>query len=130
MKARQLFRTFVGAALAALLSTFLAGAVHAQDTLVSNGPLGSLHAKEGVGCGKCHGKAKKTEPVSMETCLGCHGDGDSKALAALTVNAKPMNPHENRHFGTETDCNLCHHQHVKSVNYCQDCHPRFDFKVR
>jgi hypothetical protein len=44
-------------------------------------------------------------------------------------NAKPRNPHENRHYGTEADCNLCHHQHKKSENFCLPCHQRFDFVV-
>jgi uncharacterized paraquat-inducible protein A len=26
-------------------------------------------------------------------------------------------------------CNLCHHQHEKSENYCAQCHSNFDFKV-
>ena len=133
MKDGHLFRTLCRAALALCLGTLLASGVTAQDkdTLGKpDGPLGKVHASEKVKCAKCHGTAKKTEPVSTDTCLGCHGDGDSKALAALTAKAKPMNPHENRHYGTEADCSLCHRVHEKSVNYCLDCHERFDFKLK
>jgi hypothetical protein len=126
MKDRYL-RNLLSAALALFLSAFLAGAVHAQDP---GGELWKLHADKGVQCTKCHGNAKKSEPVQMEKCLSCHGNGDSKALAAKTANVKPLNPHESRHYGTEADCNLCHHQHEKSVNFCLDCHPRFNFKVK
>jgi hypothetical protein len=131
VRLKSIFKTFVSTALAACLSSFMAMAVQAQnEPLKSEGPLGKLHADEKVKCVKCHGTAKRTEPVSMETCLGCHGDGDSKALAALTAKAKPMNPHENRHYGTEADCSLCHRVHQKSVNFCLDCHSRFDFKMK
>lgn len=131
MRLKSVIKTFVGTALAVFLSSFMALAVQAQnEPLKSEGPLGKLHADDKVKCVKCHGTAKRTEPVSMETCLGCHGDGDSKALAALTAKAKPMNPHENRHYGTEADCSLCHRVHQKSVNYCLDCHSRFDFKMK
>ena len=90
--------------------------------------LGRLHAASGVKCAGCHGNAKKPQAVPMEQCLTCHGD--TKALAAKTASVKPTNPHESRHYGTEADCNLCHHQHRKSENFCLDCHPRFDFKVK
>ncbi len=112
-----------------LLSVVLAGAVYAQDKpRTTDGPLGKLHAAAGIKCSVCHEKAKKTEAVPQEKCLSCHGD--SKALIAKTANVKPLNPHESRHYGTEADCGLCHHQHNKSVNFCLDCHPRFDFKVK
>ncbi len=113
-----------------LLSLFMATAAQAQERKDDDGPLGHQHAAEGVKCAKCHGTAKKSVPVPQETCLSCHGKGDSKALAARTAQVKPLNPHENRHYGTEADCGLCHRQHEKSVNFCLDCHPRFDFKVK
>ena len=76
--------------------------------------------------------ASDAKPIdaSSEKCLSCHGDGDSKALAAKTAGVKPVNPHETRHYGTEADCGLCHRQHENSVNFCLDCHPRFQFKVK
>ena len=127
-------QTFLGTTLAAvcaiLLSIFMVGAVHAQDSNDDDGPLGRQHAAEGVKCVKCHGTAKKSVPVPQERCLSCHGDGDSKVLAAKTAKVLPRNPHENRHYGTEADCGLCHRQHEPSVNFCQDCHPRFNFKVK
>ena len=104
--------------------------MQAQERKDDDGPLGRQHAVEGVKCVRCHGTAKKSEPVPQETCLSCHGKGDSKALAARTAHVKPLNPHENRHYGTEADCGLCHRQHEKSVNFCLDCHPRFDFKLK
>ena len=120
------------AALTLFVAGLFAGPVLAQDTLGKpDGPLGKVHAAEGYKCNKCHlPTAKKTDPIPQETCLACHGDGDSKKLAASTAKVKPVNPHENRHYGTEADCGLCHKQHQKSVNFCLDCHPRFDLKVK
>jgi len=130
VKVAHLFGKSLAAAAGVVLSVFLAAGVHAQSAPADDGPLGKLHADKGVECVKCHGKAKKSEPVPQERCLSCHGDGDSKALAAKTAAVKPVNPHENRHYGTEADCGLCHRQHEPSVNFCQDCHSRFEFKLK
>jgi len=117
------------ASIALFLSVVFAGAVHAAGPSKSNEEgLGKLHAASGVKCADCHGSVKKPQAVPMEKCLSCHGD--TRALAAKTANVKPVNPHESRHYGTEADCNLCHHQHKKSENFCLDCHNRFDFKVK
>jgi len=87
----------------------------------------SKNAGQGITCAQCHGKATKKVAVAMQQCLGCHGD--TKELAARTAQVKPTNPHENRHFGTEADCNRCHHEHATSENLCLPCHLRFGFKV-
>jgi len=128
MKNRHLQRLF-SASIALFLGVVLASAVQAANTARTNDEgLGRLHAASGVKCAGCHGNAKKPQAVPMEQCLTCHGD--TTALAAKTASVKPTNPHESRHYGTEADCNLCHHQHRKSENFCLDCHPRFDFKVK
>jgi hypothetical protein len=119
----------LSASIALLLGFLLAGTVHAAGpSNSSEDGLGKLHAARGVKCVACHASAKKPQPVAMEKCLTCHGD--TRALAEKTANVKPRNPHESRHYGTEADCNLCHHQHRKSENFCLDCHNRFDFKVK
>ena len=130
VKDSHLFRKLLAAVSAALLVIFMATGAWAQDTLKQQGPLGALHEKEDVKCARCHGKNEKSVPVPQERCLTCHIDGDSRKLAASTAKVKPLNPHENRHYGTEADCGLCHRQHEKSVNFCLDCHNRFDFKVK
>ncbi len=96
------------------------------DSLVTRLPGSHLHQLSGVSCVDCHGKEGKPAPVEAAQCLSCHGSGDK--VAALTAKVKPQNPHRSVHYGTELDCNLCHHQHAKSENYCAECH-RFDFKV-
>jgi len=106
------------------LVLFVVGGAYAAT---KDGDLGKLHARNGIKCADCHGKAKKREPVSMEKCVSCHGE--TEKLAKKTAAAKPRNPHESGHYGTEADCNLCHHQHKKSVNFCLPCHQRFDFVV-
>jgi hypothetical protein len=86
--------------------------------------LGKMHQNNGLTCETCHGAGKKTR-VPMAKCVTCH---ETKALAKRTENVKPNNPHNSRHYGTEADCNLCHHQHVKSEDKCAECH-KFNFKV-
>ena len=88
------------------------------------------HDDAKVACEACHAKDRKSAPVPLERCVKCHGDGDPKALAVKTAAVKPVNPHENRHYGVEADCGLCHRIHEPSVNFCADCHPRFGFKPK
>jgi hypothetical protein len=88
--------------------------------------LGKMHGRMGIECSQCHGNLTKTEPVSMEKCVSCH---DTNKLADSTSGLKPTNPHNSRHYNTEADCNLCHHMHKKSENFCLPCHKRFDFIV-
>ena len=108
MKKLNLFAALAAAACAATLSLSLAGIARADDG-TEDGRLGKIHKAQGV---------------------ACHGDGDFKALALKTAATKPLNPHENRHYGNQANCGLCHRQHDVSVNFCADCHPRFDFKVK
>lgn len=86
--------------------------------------LDEIHAGNGVTCADCHGDNNQRGAVLMVQCLDCH---DTTDLAKKTANVAPTNPHQNRHYGTEADCNLCHHQHKKSENFCLPCHARFDF---
>ena len=94
-------------------------------TLKSKIPGSHLHAFKGIQCAQCHGKVKKPEPVEMSRCATCH---DAVKLAEKTKDIKPSNPHTSPHYGTDLDCNLCHHQHAKSENYCARCH-KFNFIV-
>jgi len=88
-------------------------------------PLSHTHQLAGVTCKSCHDNPRKAEPAKSTKCLTCH-TGD--AIFAATAAVKPRNPHGSPHYGKESDCNLCHHQHEKSENFCTQCH-KFDFKV-
>ncbi|WOT03766.1 cytochrome c3 family protein [Shewanella youngdeokensis] len=100
------------------LSFFVSGAM-AEDSKL----LDETHAAMGITCNDCH-VTDKREPVKMNVCTECH---DTKGLAADTKDVQPTNPHDNRHFSTETDCMKCHNQHKESENYCIGCHERFNF---
>lgn len=103
-------------------------ACHTKDNLDLTGkfPGSHTHQLAGVNCEGCHGKTKKPEEVAMEKCVACHGA--TAKLAEKTKDVKPTNPHTSPHYGTDLNCNLCHHQHAKSENYCAQCH-KFDFKT-
>lgn len=88
-------------------------------------PSGHIHGLNGITCAKCHGKIKKPEEVEMKQCVMCH---NADRMTSKTSGVKPANPHTSPHYGTSLDCNLCHHQHRKSENYCAQCHS-FDFEV-
>jgi hypothetical protein len=94
-------------------------------TLWTKVPLAHIHQLVGVNCQKCHGKTKKPEEVKMKQCVTCH---NTDKVAEKTAKVKPQNPHESVHYGRTLDCNLCHHEHAKSENYCAQCH-KFDFVV-
>lgn len=101
-----------------LVLSIFAGSALAKDTVL----LDQTHAAKGVKCASCHGKEAR-QAVPMLKCVQCH---NTEKLAAKTADVKPVNPHNNRHFATETDCAKCHHVHQKSENLCVSCHPRFD----
>lgn len=82
-------------------------------------PLSHTHDLNGVTCEKCHGAGEPPKAVMTDQCLGCHGTPEG--LAKKTQAVKP-NPHNNPHQGTSLDCDVCHHQHTKSENYCRQCH--------
>lgn len=103
-----------------------------DDTIIGIIPGSHLHQLAGVTCEDCHGSSGKpgstTKPVAveMEQCLTCHDSG--KKVAALTAKVKPQNPHVSAHYNSDLDCNVCHHQHTKSEDFCVECHT-FGFKV-
>mgnify|MGYP003810209681 CR=1 FL=1 len=86
-------------------------------------PLAHFHQLRGVTCQKCHADLNAPQALSTEQCLACHGSFEK--VAAKTANVKPHNPHSSPHGSTYTACDLCHHQHAKSENFCGQCH---DFK--
>lgn len=96
-----------------------------DDALAGKVPGSHFHQLGGVGCPQCHGNATKPTEVAAEKCMSCH---DTAKLAEKTQDVKPKNPHLSPHYGKDADCNLCHHQHAKSENYCVQCH-KFEFKV-
>ena len=79
-----------------------------------------VHKAKGITCVDCHGKAKKKTFVPAERCLGCHGPAAD--LVKKTANVKPENPHDSPHWGATMECNVCHRQHEKTVNWCNHCH--------
>ena len=95
-------------------------------TLKGKMPGSHLHAFRNVSCAGCHGQGKKPASVAKSQCLICHGS--AAGVAQKTHNTKPNNPHDSPHYGTELDCNFCHHQHAGSEDYCAQCH-RFNFVV-
>jgi len=77
------------------------------------------HQQQGVGCADCHGKGAKPAFVGADRCLSCHGPAN--ALVAKTSKQR-LNPHDSPHWGTKMECNVCHRQHEKTVNWCAHCH--------
>ncbi len=96
----------------------------ADSTLAGKLPGAHAHALAGEGCTSCHG-AGKPEAVTTAQCTQCH---KLDALVAKTAAVKPKNPHTSPHYGKDLDCDNCHIQHGKSVNFCNDCH-EFHFTV-
>jgi len=84
-----------------------------------------FHMLSGIGCDDCHGNNEIKNSVEYDKCINCH---DVDKLVEKTKNLKPENPHTSPHYGKNLDCNLCHHQHSKSENYCNQCH-NFNFIV-
>lgn len=88
-------------------------------------PLSHKHKLNGLTCDKCHENTDPKKAVDASVCQTCHNDPQAllEASKELTIN-----PHFSPHDGKIPDCNKCHHQHKKSVNYCAGCHG-LDYKV-
>ncbi len=85
--------------------------------------LADKHRNRGIPCNGCHEENPPGKEPSFQKCLACHGDYSS--VAQLTEKLK-VNPHAS-HDG-DLSCNLCHHAHKKSEDYCIKCHV-FDYEV-
>ena len=82
-------------------------------------PLGHIHGLNDVSCKDCHGNSANIGPVKKEVCLDCHGSVDEVANATKGMDP---DPHNSPHYGKDLDCDLCHHQHSMSENFCSQCH--------
>jgi len=102
---------------------------HAPGTaleLTGRMPLFHHHLLSGLTCVSCHADPKAPEITAADVCMGCH---NPEKVSTATATMKPANPHSSPHYGTKADCNICHHQHERSENYCLQCHNKFVFKV-
>ncbi len=88
-------------------------------------PLGHLHLLSDVSCTDCHGTSGPAAALTRQECYSCH---DSLEEIISRTEAVIPNPHDN-HYG-ETDCDLCHKQHTKPENFCNQpgCH-NYDYVV-
>jgi len=81
--------------------------------------LAHLHLLNDIGCRDCHDSKGAHQAITTAQCLSCHGSYDE--VAAKTAGSDP-DPHNSPHYGKEQDCDLCHHQHEASENFCSQCH--------
>ena len=93
---------------------------HGQDDpqLTNTLPLSHSHLLGGISCAACHGDADPPEFVGADQCLSCHA---AELIVAATEGHEEANPH-NSHYGPELDCDVCHHAHAPSENFCNQCH--------
>ena len=111
------------AALPVLLAALMTLSASEQPAIVLTA---DLHKDKGVGCEGCHGTVEPKTFVPAERCLTCHGGMSD--LVKKTSAVKPENPHASPHWGSRMECNVCHRQHEKTVDWCSHCHA-FNFKV-
>jgi hypothetical protein len=99
-------------------------------TLTHKIPLSHIHQLQGIGCVDCHGPGEPQKGVGAHKCLSCH---EMEKIIKKTRNigtvdgTEAANPHKS-HYGPSRDCDLCHHLHRKSENFCGECHD-FEFVV-
>lgn len=107
----------LGAIVAVTLGVCLAmGIAVARASQVKIPLMADAHGDVGLGCEACHTDGEYDE-VSMDTCLECHGPYE--CLAELTSGVH-LNPHDSHYL--DLDCNLCHHGHQASEDFCSSCH--------
>lgn len=99
----------------------------AVNTASAAGNFGAdRHVARGIKCEMCHGPKHKIETPEKAQCTQCH---NPQALAEKTKGMKPANPHNSPHYKQDLECTLCHLQHEKPENYCNQCH-QFKFNVK
>jgi hypothetical protein len=118
------FKRFVFIALPLFFAAFIT--LYASDEKSAPVLTADLHKDKGVGCDGCHGTEETKTFVPAERCLACHGGRSD--LVKKTAAVKPENPHDSPHWGSRMECNVCHRQHEKTVNWCSHCHA-FNFRV-
>jgi hypothetical protein len=69
-------------------------------------------------CDDCH-LNKPPKQLTTEQCFSCHGSFEE--VAETTKDSDP-DPHNSPHYGSTLDCDLCHHEHSVSENFCTQCH--------
>lgn len=82
-------------------------------------PLSHSHFLSGIHCAECHEKIASPEPLRTKQCFSCH---ISAAEVAKRTAGQNPNPHNSIHYGPDLDCDLCHHVHRQSENFCNQCH--------
>jgi len=87
--------------------------------------LSHVHNLAEVNCADCHGSKEIACPPDKSQCFDCHGT--PQEIAKQTSELE-INPHNSPHYGQDLDCDLCHHLHKKSENFCNECHT-FSFIV-
>ncbi|MEG2153450.1 MAG: cytochrome c3 family protein [Burkholderiaceae bacterium] len=95
----------------------------------ADGPnLDAIHAKKGISCAGCHGKAlpQLDDKPTTERCLACHGSYEQLAAKTPGQDHASRNPHQS-HLGP-INCTVCHKAHQTSETYCLDCHRLFKMK--
>lgn len=95
----------------------------------ADGPnLDAIHAKKGIGCAGCHGKAlpQLDDKPGTDRCLACHGSYAELAAKTPGQDHASRNPHKS-HLG-DINCTVCHKAHKTSETYCLDCHKLFKMK--
>ena len=100
--------------------------LHYRFTLVAatqQSFLADKHNSARIPCEGCHKESSPREQVPTSICNECHGD--FAKIAERTKKVIP-NPHES-HLGN-LKCELCHHAHKPSEDYCSKCH-EFNYKV-
>ena len=88
--------------------------------------LGTVHANKDIMCSSCHGEELPlldARPTN-DSCLVCHESYAALAAKTPGKDHPSRNPH-NSHLGP-INCRICHKAHTASVNYCFECHKRFN----
>ncbi len=88
-------------------------------SLIGKIPLSHFHQLAGVSCEDCHRDLVPPKPLKTSDCLQCH---ESYAKLASLTNEGRANPHHSPHYEDLLECDVCHHVHRKSENFCGTCH--------
>lgn len=116
---RILFFLFISIGITFSFCVFASFCMSADIQGESNNPAYCKHHEIAeMRCEDCH-QISMPKALTTDECLLCHGNIEE--VAEATEGLDP-NPHNSPHYGPELDCELCHHEHAESENFCAQCH--------
>ena len=86
------------------------------------------HKRADVDCKDCHKESPPEKRVPTVVCYECHENQNKLSERTQKIKPNPHRSHVDVLMG-DLKCELCHHVHKSSEDYCAKCHD-FGYNIR